>query len=84
MVKIRLSRVGTKKQPKYRIVVAENQAKRSGRFIEIVGHYNPTTDPSSLEVKKDRYDYWASVGAVPTKAVADLVKRYERTSRISS
>ena len=84
MIKVRLLRTGAKKQPKYRIVIADEQAKRDGRFIEIVGRYDPTTSPAQVEIKKDRYSYWKSVGAQPTKTVADLVKRYERTSRVSS
>ena len=84
MIKVRLLRTGAKKQPKYRIVVADVQAKRDGRFIEIVGRYDPTTSPAQIDLKKDRYLYWKSVGAQPTKTVVDIVKRYERTSRVSS
>jgi small subunit ribosomal protein S16 len=84
MIKVRLLRIGAKKQQKYRIVIADEQAKRDGRFIEIIGRYDPTTSPAQVEIKKDRYSYWKFVGAQPTKTVANLVKRYERTSRVSS
>jgi len=83
MIKIRLARTGAKKQPKYRVVVTDEQEKRNGRFIEIVGHYDPISEPPVMEVKKDRIAYWLSVGAQPTKAFSDLFKRYERTSRTS-
>ncbi len=84
MIKVRLLRVGAKKQPKFRIVVADKSVKRDGRFIEIVGHYDPTSSPAKVGLKKDRYLYWRSVGAQPTKTVTDIVKRYEKTSRVSS
>lgn len=83
MIKIRLARVGAKKQPKYRIVVIDEREKRNGRFIEIVGHYDPVGEPPPLELKKDRIDYWLSVGAQLSKAADNLFKRYEKTNRIS-
>lgn len=83
MVKIRLQRVGVKNQPKYRIVACESQVKRGGKTLEIIGHYNPTIEPSDIDVKKDRYEHWVKVGAQSTKAVSDLVKRYEKISRVS-
>ena len=84
MVKLRLLRIGAKKQPKFRIVVADEQKKRDGRFIEIVGHYDPNTDPATIQLDKGRYSHWLSVGAQPTKSVADIAKKYERSHRISS
>ena len=84
MVKIRLQRVGTKNQPKYRLVVASEQTKRSGKALENIGSYDPTIDPPSVIIKKDRYDHWRQTGAQPTKAVIDLVKRYEKASRVHS
>jgi small subunit ribosomal protein S16 len=84
MVKIRLSRVGTRKKPKYRIVVADEQAKRDGRFIETIGTYNPLSEPPAVELRKDRYEHWQSHGAQPTKSVLHLLKRYERTGRAIS
>lgn len=73
MVKIRLTRVGTKNQQKYRIIVADESAARNGKFLEIIGNYNPTIKPAELDFKKDRYDYWLSVGAQPTSAVTKLI-----------
>jgi small subunit ribosomal protein S16 len=84
MVKIRLLRAGAKKQAKYRIVVVDENRKRDGGFIEIVGHYNPTSNPPEVGLKMDRVHYWLSVGAKPTKSITDIVKRYERVNRVSS
>ena len=84
MVKIRLLRIGAKKQPKYRIVATDEQKKRDGAFIEMLGSYNPMSEPPEIVLKKDRYEYWISVGAQPTKSAHDLVKRYEKTSRVPS
>lgn len=75
MVKLRLRRVGAKKQPSYRIVVAESTAPRDGRFIEIVGHYNPRTEPETVVVNNERAAYWVSHGAQPTPAVERLLKK---------
>ena len=75
MVKIRLRRMGAPKQPSYRIVAADSRAPRDGRFLEILGHYNPRTDPVTLEVKEERVRYWLSQGAQPTEAVARLLKQ---------
>lgn len=72
MVKIRLRRVGAKKQPSYRVIVADSRVKRDGRFLEIIGHYNPRTDPPTVVIKEDRALYWLSVGAQPTEAVASF------------
>jgi small subunit ribosomal protein S16 len=73
MVKIRLRRTGSKKKPHYRVVVADSRTPRDGRFIEIVGHYNPRTDPSTVNVHEDRILYWLSVGAQPTDQVRKLL-----------
>ncbi len=75
MIKLRLRRMGSKKRPFYRIVVAEHSSPRDGRFIEIVGHYNPLTEPATVVVKEERARYWLSVGAQPTETVAGLLKR---------
>jgi len=72
-VKIRLARHGAKKAPYYRIVVADGRARRDGRFIEIVGRYNPRTNPSTVEVDVDKVDAWLAKGAQPTEAVVKLV-----------
>lgn len=73
MVRIRLRRVGAKKQPSYRIVVADSEAPRDGRFIENLGFYNPRTEPETVEINVDRAVYWLSVGAQPSDAVHRLL-----------
>ena len=75
MVKIRLRRTGAKKQPHYRIVVADQRAPRDGRFIEVIGHYNPRTDPPTVEVDAERALHWLSVGAQPSEAVRRLLDK---------
>ena len=82
MVKIRLRRVGAKKQPSYRIVVADSRAPRDGRFIENIGHYDPRTDPPTVSVKQDRALYWLSVGAQPTDAVQRFFKKLELPDKV--
>lgn len=73
-VKLRLTRVGKTKQPQYRIVAADSRSPRDGRFIEIVGHYNPRTDPSSLTVDNDKAVKWLAQGAQPTDRVRKLLE----------
>lgn len=73
MVRIRLSRVGTKNQPKYRIIVADEQVARNGKFIEILGEYDPTLKPAKINFKKDRWDYWLKQGAQPSEAIEKLL-----------
>jgi small subunit ribosomal protein S16 len=75
MVKIRLRRTGKTKQPSYRLVVADSRSPRDGKFIEIIGHYNPIRRPKVLEVKADRARYWLGVGAQPSETVVSLLKR---------
>ncbi len=72
---IRLSRRGAKKQPYYRVVVIEKDRARDGRSVEVVGTYNPRTNPASLELKRDRIDYWRSKGAQLSERVAKLVEK---------
>jgi len=74
-VKIRLKRLGKIRSPHYRIVVADSRTKRDGRAIEEIGKYHPKNDPSVIEVKSERAQYWLSVGAQPTEAVVALLKR---------
>jgi small subunit ribosomal protein S16 len=74
MVKIRLRRMGKKKQPSYRVVVADSRSPRDGRFIETIGFYNPRTEPPTVQIKEDRALYWLSQGAQPTDAVARLLR----------
>lgn len=75
MVKIRLRRVGAKNKPMYRIVVADSRSPRDGAFIEIIGHYNPLTDPESLTIDKDKASKWLGYGARPTVTVARLLSK---------
>jgi small subunit ribosomal protein S16 len=74
-VKIRLARHGAKKRPFYRIVVADQESRRDGRFIEIVGTYNPLKEPADVSLKKDRINYWLEKGAKPTDTVRNIIKR---------
>jgi small subunit ribosomal protein S16 len=73
MLKIRLARTGKKKQPSYRVVVADARAPRDGRYVEIVGHYNPRTEPTTFEVDADKVRDWLSKGAQPTERVEKLL-----------
>ncbi|MCL6508996.1 MAG: 30S ribosomal protein S16 [Bryobacteraceae bacterium] len=75
MVRIRLRRVGRKKQPSYRIVVADSRSPRDGRFIEILGYYNPRLASGGLAVDVERANYWLDVGAQPTDTVRSLLRR---------
>ncbi|GAB4530585.1 MAG: hypothetical protein Kow0063_08890 [Anaerolineae bacterium] len=83
MVKIRLRRVGAKKQPSYRVVVADSRSPRDGRFIETVGFYNPRTEPPTVEIKEERVLYWLSQGAQPTQAVSGLLTRLGTMDRLA-
>ena len=73
-VKIRLTRVGSKKNPIYRVVVADSRSPRDGRFIEIVGRYNPQTEPSLIELDEAKVKDWLAKGAQPTEPVSRLIK----------
>jgi small subunit ribosomal protein S16 len=73
-VRMRLTRVGSKKNPIYRVVVADSRSPRDGKFIEIVGRYNPQTDPSTVDFDEDRVKDWLSKGAQPSNTVARLLK----------
>ena len=73
-VKMRLTRVGSKKNPVYRVVVADARSPRDGKFIEIVGRYNPQTDPSTIDLDEQKVRDWLGKGAQPTEAVARLLK----------
>ena len=75
MVKIRLRRVGAKKKPSYRLVVADSRSPRDGAFIEIIGHFNPLTDPETLVVNEEKALHWLSQGAQPTDTVARLLTK---------
>ena len=75
MVRIRLRRMGKKGQPSYRVVVADSESPRDGRFIEIIGSYNPRTDPPTIEIEQERAQYWLSVGAQPSDPVVRLLRK---------
>lgn len=75
MVRIRLRRMGLKKQPSYRVIITDQHNARDGRFIEIVGYHNPRTEPPTDEVDEARILYWLSQGAQPTDAVARMLRR---------
>jgi small subunit ribosomal protein S16 len=81
MLKIRLRRVGAIRQPHYRIVVADARSPRDGRFIESLGHYNPLTDPATIQIDVVKYEDWKKKGAQPTSAVASLVRQFNRAAR---
>lgn len=75
MIKLRLRRMGKKRQPHYRIVAAEASWPRDGRFLEVIGYYNPRTDPYTLEVNTERARWWLEHGAQPTDTVRALLVR---------
>ena len=75
MIKIRLKRLGSKKNPFYRIVVADSRYPRDGRFIEEIGYYNPLTDPNEFKVDADKVKSWIANGAQPTDTVKALLKK---------
>ncbi len=75
MVKIRLRRVGAKKKPSYRVVVADSRAPRDGAFISIIGHYNPLTDPETIVIDEDKARHWLEQGAQPTDTAARLLAK---------
>ncbi|MCC7371332.1 MAG: 30S ribosomal protein S16 [Chloroflexi bacterium] len=75
MLKIRLRRTGARKKPSYRIVVAESTAPRDGKYVEIIGMYDPLTEPATVKIDGDRAKHWISVGAQPTERVVKLMAR---------
>lgn len=84
MLAIRLTRQGAKKKPFYRVVVAEKRGKRDGRFVEIVGYYNPCREPVELKLDHDRITHWISCGAQPTGTVRSLIRISEQLQTTSS
>ena len=85
MLRIRLSRTGKKKQPSYRVVVANIESKRDGRVVERIGHVNPLANPSEYKIEEDRALYWLSVGAQPSDAVRRLLEKqgtFDRLARL--
>lgn len=83
MLRIRLSRVGAKKQPSYRVVVADIESKRDGRIVERIGHYNPRVEPLDYMIDEDRALYWLSVGAQPSDAVNRLLVKQGTIDRLA-
>ena len=77
-VRIRLARYGSKKRPFYRIVAADSQCRRDGRFLETLGTYNPAHNPAEIKLKLDRYEHWTAQGAKPSETVASLVRKARR------
>ncbi len=84
MVMIRLARVGARKQPYYRIVVIEKDRARNGRSIEVVGTYNPRTNPASVELKHERIAYWKGVGAQFSDRVAKIVDKHPAPAPVAA
>lgn len=80
-VKMRLARHGAKKRPFYRVVVAESECPRDGRFLEVVGTYNPISNPAQVDLKADRVQYWLEQGAIPTDTVRNLIKCQKASSK---
>ena len=87
MVRIRLRRIGLKGQPTYRIIAADKESPRDGRFLEILGVYNPRTNPATIHIKEDRVFHWMKNGAQPSESVAQIFKtsgtqaRFERLKK---
>jgi small subunit ribosomal protein S16 len=75
VLKIRLRRMGAKRRPSYRIVIAESRSPRDGKFIEIIGLYDPLTDPATIRLNEERAQHWLSVGAQPTETVRNILRR---------
>lgn len=77
MVTMRLSRIGSKKRPYYRIVVIDKRRAQNGRFLEVVGKYNPIANPAQMEVNAERAQYWLSKGAEPSETVRSILRQKE-------
>jgi small subunit ribosomal protein S16 len=76
MLMIRLARFGAKKKPTYRLVVIDKERARNSRAVEVVGHYNPVTQPAAVQLDHDRIDFWIKNGAQPSETVGKLIKKY--------
>ncbi|MBF0510090.1 MAG: 30S ribosomal protein S16 [Deltaproteobacteria bacterium] len=76
-VKIRLTRHGSKKRPYYRVIVANSDAPRDGRFLEIIGTYDPKKNPAEVRINKEKLDYWVTKGATPTDTVKSRIKKLD-------
>jgi len=82
MLRIRLRRVGAKKRPSYRVVVADSRAARDGKFVEQLGHYDPLTDPPTVVIDEDKALKWLRLGAQPSEAVGRMLKRLGTLERV--
>jgi small subunit ribosomal protein S16 len=81
MLKIKLSRTGKRDQARYRIVVSEAKSKRDGKFVDMIGYYNPETQPSLIEVDSEKYQNWIKKGAQPTKTVEHLFQKSQKSTK---
>lgn len=79
MLVIRLTRIGSKKRPTYRVVVTEARSPRDSRVVESLGYYNPKTQPATLKVDRERVSHWLTAGAQPSATVKSLLKKYKET-----
>ena len=77
MVTMRLTRIGSKKRPYYRIVVIDKRRARNGRFLEVLGQYNPIASPAQMEINSERAQYWLSKGAQPSETVQSILRKKE-------
>jgi small subunit ribosomal protein S16 len=84
MLSIRLRRAGTTKKPHYRVVVADSRAWRDGRFVEVLGHYDPRKDPAVVKIDADRAQYWISKGAQPSDTVRSLLKKQTEAAKTAA
>jgi small subunit ribosomal protein S16 len=82
-VRVRLTRVGSKKNPIWRVVVSDQRSPRDGRFIETIGRYNPQTEPSTINIDEERLQHWIARGAQPTNTVKQLVKAHHKTAPVA-
>ena len=80
MLRIRLTRMGAKKKPFYRVVVTERRQARDGSFVEILGNYSPGTNPPAISLNMDRVNYWIGCGAQPSDTVRSIIKKAEKTA----
>ncbi len=82
MLRLRLRRVGARHQPSYRVVVADSRAARDGAFVDQIGHYNPRTDPPTIEIDEEKALKWIRQGAQPSEAVAHMLKKLGTLDRV--
>ena len=83
-VHIRLRRTGTTRKPAYRVVVADSRAARDGKFIEVLGHYNPLTNPPTIKIQVERAQEWIKKGAQPSETVASFIKKLRKATPVAA